>query len=157
MSGRNGDRLTAVAYLEFDDHADELLQARATPQMKAAAQSLRLAALDVRRRLYGSPPEGTTIQLDSSVPNPEQRRVELANLAVDVVAATDYLLGLLDAPAGIAPRLLLTGEAEPARGNGALGDRALDRLTRQRLDARTTAVRLAMRLRAELRGDIAKY
>jgi len=146
-----------VAYLEFEDHADELLQARATREMKTAAQSLRLAALDVRRRLIGSPPEGTTIQLDPSVQNPEQRCAELANLAVDVVTATDYLLGMLDAPTDMAPPLSLADEAEPRRGNGALDHRAHDQLTRQRFDARATAVRLGMRLRAELRRDIAKY
>ena len=36
----------------------------------------------------------TFLQLAPSVPNPELRRMELADLATDVVTATDYLLSL---------------------------------------------------------------
>ena len=126
------------------------------PEMNTAAQRLRSTALEVRRQLMGSPPAGS-IEFDPAVPNPELRRVELANLAVDVVTATDYLLRLLGAPSVSSPRLLLADETGAARGSGALDHDALDRLTRQRLDARGTAVRLGMRLLAELRSDIAKY
>jgi hypothetical protein len=139
--------------LELGDEAHDLLAASSVPEMAAAARKLRLTALNVRQYATQRP------LIDGFEPAPavedlERRRIGLANLAVDVVTAVDYLLSLLARPYETAPRLMLAGGASPYPGRDPAGDDVHERLTRQRLDARAAAVRLGMQLVAELRGDV---
>lgn len=80
--------------------------------------------------------------------------MELADLAIDVVTATDHLLSLLDDSTSPSPQLRLDNEAGSDHGYG-LTDDAADQLNRRRLEARGTAVRLGIRLFGGLRDDIA--
>jgi hypothetical protein len=136
---------------ELGDQAHDLLAASSVPGMESAAQELRLTALSVRRRLMHPPPLNG-FQPAPTVLDPELRRMELADLAVDVVTAVDYLLSLLASPPA-SQRLLPSRDAPSCRGEGSTDDDIRDRLTQRRLDARAAAVRLGMRLTAELRGD----
>jgi hypothetical protein len=158
MPGADEDQPTAerVADLAscYGDQADELLAACSAFEMDAAARQLRLTALSVRRLLMRPALADTFLQLAPSIPNPELRRMELADLATDVVTATDYLLSLLGATAATSPQLVLASEVSCEREHGRSAD-ALDRLTRRRLDARGAAVRLGMRLLAALHSDVA--
>ena len=140
---------------ELADHAEQLLAASSTAEMAMAAKSLRLTALNVRRLLTHSLNTQAPPQLDPSLPDPELRQVELADLAVDVVGATDYLLRLLAAQPAMTSRLALAGDASHDRGRAYADEETADRLIRRRLDARGTAVRLGMRLIAGLRSDVA--
>ena len=90
---------------------EQLLAASGTPEMAEAAKGLRLTALNVRRLLTRPLLTQPPLQLDPSLPDPELRRAELADLAVDVVDATDYLLRLLAAPPAMTSRLALAGDA----------------------------------------------
>jgi len=148
-------RVTRAAHPELGDQAEELLAASSVPEMTEAARNLRMTALGVRRLLMRPLLSETFLQLDPSIPDPEWRRLELADLAVDVVTAADYLLSLLVAPSFASTSLVLATEAGTDRGHGPSDDEALDRLTRRRLDARSSAVRRAMRLLAGLRRDVA--
>ena len=138
--------------LELGDQAHDLLAASSVPGMAAAAQKLRLTALNVRQQVMQQAPingfRPAPIVLD-----PELRRMELADLAVDVVTAVDYLMSLLASSPTTFPRLMLAVEATSYRGEGSADDDVGERLTRRRLDARGAAVRLGMRLLAELRAD----
>jgi len=140
---------------KLEDQADELLNANTIPDMTAAAQELRETALNARRLLMRPLITSAHLQLAPSVLDPEQRRMELAELAVDVVTAVDYLLILLGKSAAVSSRLVLSDEAGADRGHGAWDDEAADRLDRRRLDARNTAVRVGMRLLAGMRSDVA--
>jgi conjugal transfer/entry exclusion protein len=153
VTGTYGDERTA-SHPELEDQAEALLTANSVPEMREAADRLRQTALSVRRLLMRPALMDTPLQLDPSVSDPEVRRVELADLAVDVVAAVDYLLSLLGAPS-ITSRELLATEARSDSRHAAAEQAALDRLNRQRLDARSTAVRLGMRLLGELHSDVA--
>ena len=146
-------RITREAHPELGDQADVLLNAATIPEM-TAAQQLRLTAFDVRHLLMHPVLTNAYLQFDPSVLDPEQRRMELADLATDVATATDYLLSLLATPASISP-LILDSEAGFGRGRDSADAEALDRLTRQRLEARATAVRLGVRLLSGLRSDVA--
>jgi hypothetical protein len=148
-------RVTGAANSQLGNQADDLLAASTVPEMTTAAESLRLTALNVRRLLMRPLFTATFVQFDPSVPDPESRRMELADLAVDVVTAADYLLSLLGGPALASTQLVLATEAGTDHGHGSSDDEALDRLTRRRLDARGSAVRLGMRLLAGLLKDVA--
>ena len=136
------------------DQAEQLLMASSPGELMTAARSLREMALDVRRQLVHPFAPGTSLQLDPTVPEPELRRAELADLAVDVVTATDYLIRLLSGPAIMASRLVL---ADPAGlgGEGSSDEQAFDRQARRQLDARGAAVRLGTRLLSQLSQDVA--
>jgi hypothetical protein len=133
-------------YPDLGDQADELLKANTLQDMTAAAQELRETALNARRLLMRPLLTDAHLQIAPSVLDPEQRRMELAELAVDVVTAVDYLLILLGKSAAASSRLVLSDEAGADRGHGASDDEAADRLDRRRLDARNTAVRVGMLL-----------
>jgi hypothetical protein len=143
--------------LDLEDEADALLAASNVPDMNAAAQRLRLTALGVRQWLMRSQITGSPLQFDPALPDPEARRMELADLATDVVTAVDYLLSTLGAPIATRSRLVLAEEVGPERADGRSDEAALDRLTRRRLDARGTTIRLAGRLLTELRSDVANF
>lgn len=138
------------------DQADQLLTASDTPEMMEAARSLRLTALSIRRLLMRPLVTGTSLQMGPSAPDPELRRAVLADLAVDVVTATDYLMRLLSSPAVTASRLALASQAGPGGGEGNSDEETFDLLTRRQLDARGTAVRLGMRLLSQLSSDVAQ-
>jgi hypothetical protein len=82
------------------------------------------------------------------------RHAEIADLAVDVVTAVDYLLNLLDTPVTPSPRMSLAGDARSGRGYGQVGDDAFDWLIRRQLDARGAAVRVGARLIDGLLTDV---
>jgi hypothetical protein len=157
VSGENkhgsADEPMTSVHLNLGKQAEQLLAATDRSEMIDAAKGLRLTALGVRRLLVNSLLTETSLQMDPSLPDPEQRRSELADLAVDVVTAADYLLSLLVAPAVTAPRLILANEFD-ARGSYQ-DEENFRRLTRQQLDARGTAVRLGTRLLSGFQGDVA--
>jgi hypothetical protein len=138
---------------DLGSQADELLAASTVPEMDIAARKLRLTTLDVRRLLADPPPPADPVRLGPDFPDQKSRRMELADLAVDVVAAVDYLLSLLAASAARPPQLVLASETGLNFGHSSADDAALDQLVRRRLDARGAAVRLGMRLFAGLRGS----
>jgi hypothetical protein len=82
-------------------------------------------------------------QISSSISDrvPEFRLIELADVAVDVITALDYLLSLLQDTSAV-PLIL---EPRPSDEND-----VSDLIFRRRLDARSAAVRLAMRLSSNL-------
>jgi hypothetical protein len=156
MDGRElADGPTAGMNLRLGDQAEQLLTASGTPEMIEAAKGLRLTALSIRRLLLRPLLTNRSLQMDPSIPDPELRRAELAELAVDVVTATDYLLRLLIAPAVTTPRLILADDAGTGRRTHYSSAEAIDGLTRRRLDARGTAVRLGMHLLSGLHSDVA--
>lgn len=140
----------------LSDQAERLLTTVGTPEMMEAAGGLRLTALSIRRLLMRPLATNTSLQMGPSVPDPELRRAELADLAVDVVTATDYLIRLLSSPAVTASRLTLASQATLGHGEGYSGELIVDMLTRRQLDARGTAVRLGMRLLSQLSSDVAQ-
>lgn len=152
-NGLTDKRVTGV-YLELSDQAEQLLAASDTAEMIEAAKGLRLTALNVRRLLMRPFLTEASLQPDPPVPDPELRRAELADLAVDVVGAADYLLRLLVAPPATTPRLVLACETGYDHRRIYADEETADRLIRQRLDARGTAVRLGMRLIAKLHGNV---
>lgn len=156
MRGLNGHQVgDKPTTADVGDQAERLLTASSTLEMLEAARSLRLAALSIRRLLVRPFTTGTSLQVGPSVPAPELRRAELADLAVDVVTATDYLMRLLSSPAVTASRLSLADRARLG-GEGYPDEETFDMLTRRQLDARGTAVRLGMRLLSQLGSDVAQ-
>jgi hypothetical protein len=153
MSGRYVDLLTASPP-ELGDQADALLAATSALEMKQAAHRLRVIALSVRRQIAGPRSEDALLGLGPSVPDPEPGLAELADLAVDVVTAVDYLLNLLDAPATVSRQLVLAGDAGPGPGHRPAYDDARDWLIRKQLDARGAAVRVGTRLVSGLLSDV---
>jgi hypothetical protein len=147
--------LLAASFPELGDQAESLLAARSTPDMEEAAHRLRALALSVRRLLASSASRDAPLVLNPSAPDPELCHAEIADLAVDVVTAVDYLLNLLDSPVTPSPRMSLAGDARSGRGYGQVGDDAFDWLIRKRLDARGAAVRVGARLIDGLLSDIA--
>lgn len=141
-------------YLEIADQAEQLLAASSASEMEEAARNLRLTALQVRRSLMSPRLSEPLLKLDPAVPDSEVRRAELADLAVDVVGAIDYLLGLLVTSPAVTARLTLTGEPGYGRGRAYVDEESADRLIRRRLDARGAAVRMGMHLVTALRSDV---
>lgn len=157
MRDVDGNRLAdEPVTLELGDQAEQLLTASGTPEMMEAARSLRLTALSIRRLLTHPHVTGTSLQMGPSIPDPELRRAQLADLAVDVVTAADYLMRLLSSPPVTASRLALAGRAGLGGGEGYSDEETFDLLTRRQLDARGAAVRLGMRLLSQLRSDVAQ-
>jgi hypothetical protein len=135
------------------DQAEQLLTASSPAELIEAARGLREMALSIRRQLMYPFATGTSLQLDPSVPEPEVRRAELADLAVDVITATDYLLRLLSSPTVMASQLTLADQAG-SRSSSYSDMDASDLLARRQLDARGTVVRLGMRLLSQLNKDV---
>jgi hypothetical protein len=148
-------RITRSANPELGAQDEELASAITVPETTKAAQNLRLTALSVRRLLMRPLLGEALLQFSPTVLDPERRRMELADLAVDVVTATNYLLTLLGEPTGTSSPFRLATEAGSERGQGPPNYEAVDWLTRRRLDAQSAAVRLAQQLLAALRSDIA--
>ena len=121
--------------------------------MGAAAERLRLTTLRVRQLLMDPQSVESSLELPSSILGSELRCTELADLAVEVITAVDYLLTLLDSPTMPSQRLVLARDTGFHRASDAGEDDIHDRLTRRRLDARTAAVCLGTRLQGGLRRD----
>lgn len=141
--------MTAV-HLDLGSQADRLLAAGSTPEMVEAASGLRVIALSIRRLLMSCSPKDVPVQMDPSLPDPEGRRAQLADMTVDVVTATDYLLRLLSDPVATTSRLILAKEF----GDGTSDSDKFSQLTQRQLDARGAAVRAGTRLLSSLRSDV---
>ena len=122
--------------------------------MKAAAERLRALALSVRQQIASPRSEDALLRFGPSVRDPEPRLAGLADLAVDVVTAVDYLLTLLDAPVTTSSQLVLAGDDRPICGHHQARDDAHDWLIRKQLDARGAAVRVGTRLISGLLSDV---
>jgi hypothetical protein len=148
-------RIAREGHPDLDDRAEDLLSAHALPEIKLAAEAMRQTALSIRRLLM-RPVIGTaSIALAPTVLDPEQRRMELADLAVDVVTATDYLLSLLNMQTGSTTSPVLERELGPDHGYGGPDNEAPASLNRRRYDAKGLVVKLGMRLLENLRSDVA--
>ena len=121
--------------------------------MTEAAQGLLEAALSAWRVLTRPTSGDIRIVMDPVLPDPERWRADLAELAVNVVTAADYLLILLSSASAAPPRRFLSRAtaAQQARTD----PEAYGRQTRRRLDARGEAVCLGIRLRSALRSHVA--
>jgi hypothetical protein len=152
-------RVARTAHLSLSDQIDDLIEASPPERMTEPAQRLRSTALSVRRLLMRPLLAETFLQLEKQLEvayeDPEWLRMQLANQAVNLVTALDYLLTLLFTPAITPSQLVLGGEPGSDRTQGRTDEEAYDWLTRRRLDARGTAVREGMRLLVMLRRDIA--
>jgi hypothetical protein len=150
-------RFTLDTHPEVGDRADALLVASGPEEMIEPAKKLREMAISVRRLLLRPLLADTFLQLqrelDISFPDPLSLRIQLADQAVDVVTAVDYLLTLLltEPHSG---QLILGGEPGSERMQGRTDEESLDWLRRRRLDARGTAVRQGQRLLTALRRHI---
>lgn len=153
VGGMPDEPMTAL-HLRLGNQAEQLLAASDTPEMMEAAQGLRLAALRIQHILMHPLFSDTSLPMDPSIPGPEARHAKLADLAVDVVTATDYLLKLLVAPPAATSRLVLASEASGWRRADYSDAETFDRLTRQRLDARGAAVCVGMRLLSGLYSGV---
>lgn len=151
-------RVARTAHREFDNQIDALMAAESAQKMVQPARDIRDTALGVRRLLMRPLLAETFLRLEqelgASFPDPEWLRMQLADQAVDVVNAVDYLLNLLFTPSATSAPLALSAEAGTDRTQGRTDAETLDWLTRRRLDARGTAVRSSMRLLVALRRDI---
>jgi hypothetical protein len=153
-SGRDGEHSMCAACPALGDQAEALLAATSVCEMSEAAKKLRLTAAGIGRMLTRPLSVDTFLQFDPSVLDPEQRRMELSDLSVDVVTAIDYLLSLLDVSATMSSPFTLTHEGSLAGGLCTPDEAAFDRLTRRRFDARGVAVRLGRRLLSQLGCDV---
>lgn len=151
-------RVTRTAHLSLSDQIDDLSQASPPEKMTESAQRLRRTALSMRRLLMRPLLAEMFLQMEQHLEleyeEPERLRLELANQAVNVVTALDYLLTLLFTPAVTSSQLVLSGDSSD-RTQGRTDEEAYDWLTRRRFDARNTAIRESMRLLVMLRRDIA--
>lgn len=148
-------RITRAAHPDLGDQVDSLLEAADVPGMEGAAKELRRTALNVRRLLMRPVLANACIKIAPTVLDPERRRLELADLAVDVVTATDYLLSLLDSPLSPSAASSLERGLGPERGHSAPDSDSRDRMNRRRYDALGFVAKQGMRLLEGLRSDVA--
>lgn len=124
-----------------------LLKAETIPDMRKAARDLREAAIGIWLLLTQPVLAASFIQISPTVNDPEQRRRQLADLAVNVVTAIDYLLNFLPDS---------SDETEfNVEPDHAADDGPSVRLVQRRLDARATAVKVGGRFLDGLRRDVA--
>lgn len=149
-------RLLRAEHPELSDQVDALISAGTYLDMRSAAGDLRRVALDARRMLM-DPQLGTELGLQASALDAERRRLELADLAIDVVTAADYLLNLIREPsAAEGPRYSAEHDHGDSQRSRQSDDQDWDDLRyRRALDARATLVRLGGRLLHILRRDSA--
>jgi hypothetical protein len=147
-------RVIRAEHPEVGDQVDTLMRSRSYDEMRAATGALRQLALDVRQMLM-DPLLGTELGLQVSAVDAERRRFELADLAIDVTTATDYLLNIIaESPANERSRY----SAERDHGSNPRPQQSYDedrndQRYRRALDARATAVRLGGRLLRVLRRE----
>lgn len=125
-----------------------LLEAETIPDVRKAARDLREAATGIWRLLTQPVLAASFIQISPTVHDPEQRRRQLADLAVNVVTAVDYLLNFL-------PDSSDETEEFNLRPDHVTDDGPAIRLIQRRLDARATAVKVGGRFLDGLRRDVA--
>jgi hypothetical protein len=150
------NRVLHIGHPELDDQVGQLHSARTYEQMRPAAENLRGIGLDARRMLM-DPQLGNELALQLGTIDPERRRFELADLAIDVVTAADYLLHLVDERSSSSQQKFSAerdlGTNAPSNpdlsGNNADGDLRYRRV----LDSRAAAVRLGGRLLRVLRSE----
>jgi hypothetical protein len=146
-SPEHRDELTARKVSRtLGDEADELLASTSAAEIELVARKVRLTALDIRRMLIDSSPRTVAGESLEASADHQLRRMELADLTVEIVNAIDYLLSSLTSSAHRFPQLTLASEGSPGYGQISFTDAALDQTIRKRLDARGAAVRLIMRL-----------
>lgn len=152
-------RVTRTANLTLSDQLEDLSSAFPPERITEPAQRLRSTALGVRRLLMRPLLAETFLQLERELgfptEEPEWLRLQLANQAMNVVTALDYLLTLMMTPDITPSQLSLGMELGSDRSQGRTDEEAHDWLTRRRLYARSTAVSEATRLLVMLRRDIA--
>jgi hypothetical protein len=146
--------LLATSRAEIGDQAEALLASTSGPEIREAAHRLRGIALSVRRQIASPRAEDALLRLSPSTPDPEPGFAELADVAIDVVAAVDYLLSLLDAPVVASRHLTLASAISPDHRHRVVSDDASDWLIRKQLDARSAAVRVGARLIGGLLSDV---
>jgi hypothetical protein len=128
--------------------AGSLLEAETVPEVRKAARDLREAAIGIWRLLTQPVLADSFIQISPAVQDPERRRRQLADLAVNVVTAVDYLLNFLPASSDEPEDFELRPDHVPDDGPAV-------RLIQRRLDARATAVKVGGRFLDGLRRDVA--
>jgi hypothetical protein len=152
-------RFTRTSHPKFSDQIDALITASTVQGMINAARTIRNTALSIRRLLMRPLMADTFLRIEQELeaffPDPEWLRMQLADQAVNVVTAIDYLLSLLFLPNVTSAPPALGTEADYDRGQGRSEEERLDWLTKRRLAARGTAVQQSTRLLLALRGDIA--
>ena len=125
-----------------------LLRADTIPGMRTAAQDLREATIGIWCLLTHPVLSASFIQISPAVHDPEQRRRQLADLAVNVVTAVDYLLNFLTDSSDEVEEFKLRPDHVTDEGPAV-------RLMQRRLDARSTAVKVGVRFLDGLHRDIA--
>ena len=148
------ERVLLKANPELHDQVDKLNFSRMYSEIKSASEELRKVGLETRRMLM-DPQLGTELALQLGTIDPERRRDELANLAIDVVTATDYLLSLVDdkplqSRRSFSAEKDFGAQASATDSAGRFPDE--DLRYRRLLDARAIAVRLGGQLLRELRS-----
>jgi hypothetical protein len=148
------ERILHVAHPELHDQVETLHRSRTYSEIRTAAGELRDVGLEARRMLMDSQ-LGTELALQLGTIDPGRRREELANLAIDVVTATDYLLSLVDDhPLQSRKNFLAENDLGPQASPIDSAGRSLDEDLRYRrvLDSRAAAVRLGGQLLRELQS-----
>jgi hypothetical protein len=148
------ERILHITHPELHDQVHTLNSSQTYPEMRSAAGELRKVGLETRRMLM-DPQLGTELAQQLGTHDPERRRRELANLAIDVVTATDYLLSLVDdhpleSRKGFSAEADLGAQASSADSVSRSPDE--DLRYRRVLDSRAAAVRLGGELLRELRS-----
>jgi hypothetical protein len=150
------NRVLHTNHPELGDQVGQLASARDYGGMKLAAENLRSIALDARRMLMDSQ-LGNELALQLGTIDPEQRRFELADLAINVVTVTNYLLYLIEGRPSDTPENF---SAEQSLGNPSVRSpippsqkEDADLRYRKVLDAHATAIRFGGRLLLALRSE----
>jgi hypothetical protein len=140
---------------ELGDQVEELHMAQDYESMQQAAAKLRDIGLHARRMLM-DPQLGGELALQLGTIDPERRRLELADLAIDVVSATDYLLSLAREPVRDSRRSFSIERDIGAPASSVVSPESPsdhDLRYRRALDSRAAAVRLGGRLLRGLRRE----
>jgi hypothetical protein len=141
-------RTVKKKYPDLYDITRSLLLAETIPGMRTAAQDFREAAIGIWCLLTQPVLSASFIQISPAVHDPEQRRRQLADLAVNVVTAVDYLLNFLTDSSDEAEEFKL-------RPDYVTDEAPAVRLIQRRLDARSTAVKVGVRFLDGLHRDVA--
>jgi hypothetical protein len=140
------------AHPELGGHVEAVISDQTVDGVREAAGHLRNAALSLRLMLTDRLLGMRLVFNTSAFSDPARIRAELADLAIDVVTATDYLLATLGPHAGSSQSFsLLEGTGGGSQLN--LDDETRDRLLRRQLDARANVARLSQRLFSAIRRD----
>jgi hypothetical protein len=141
-------RTVKKKYPDLYEITRSLLRADTVPGMRTAARDLREATVGIWCILTHPVLSASFIQISPDVHDPEQRRRQLADLAVNAVTAVDYLLTFLADPSGDTEEFKLGPDQVTDEGPAV-------RLIQRRLDARSTAVKVAVRFLDGLYRDVA--